>query len=71
MAARTSGVRTLITREIVPWDTSYELPAERAIANITTWRILHTDCRRPLRTLQDTFHAVIGLYWFKINKCNA
>lgn len=41
-------------------------PVERAIANIKAWRILHTDYRRPLRTFQDTFHAVIGLYWFKI-----
>lgn len=38
-------------------------PVERAIANIKTWRILHTDYRRPLRTFLDTFHAVIGLYW--------
>jgi hypothetical protein len=34
-------------------------PVERAIANLKTWRVLHTDYRRPLRTLQDTFHAVI------------
>jgi hypothetical protein len=40
---------------------------ERAIANITTWRILHTDYRRPLRTFQDAFHAAVGLYWFTIN----
>lgn len=43
-------------------------PVERAIANIKVWRILHTDYRRPLQTFQDTFHAVIGLYWFKLNR---
>jgi hypothetical protein len=46
-------------------------PVERAIANIKAWRILHTDYRRPLRTFQDTFHAAIGLYWFKLNRRSA
>lgn len=46
-------------------------PVERAIANIKTWRVLHTDYRRPLHTFQDTFHAVIGLYWFKLNRRSA
>ena len=43
-------------------------PVERAIANLKTWRILHTDYRRALRTFPDTFHAVVGLYWFKVNR---
>lgn len=46
-------------------------PVERAIANIKTWRILHTDYRRPLRTFHDSFHAAIGLYWFTINTRSA
>jgi DDE superfamily endonuclease len=46
-------------------------PVERAIANIKAWRILHTDYRRPLPTFQDTFHAVIGLHWFKLNRRSA
>jgi hypothetical protein len=46
-------------------------PVERAIANIKARRILHTDYRRPLRTFQDTFHAFIGLYWFKLNRRSA
>lgn len=46
-------------------------PVERAIANIKTWRVLHTDYRRPLRTFHDSFHAAIGLYWFTINTRSA
>lgn len=46
-------------------------PVERAIANIKTWRVLHTDYRRPLRTFRDSFHAAIGLYWFTINTRSA
>ncbi|WP_413784051.1 hypothetical protein, partial [Rathayibacter tanaceti] len=31
---------------------------ERTIANIKTWRIFHTDYRRPLHTFPDAFNAV-------------
>ncbi len=34
---------------------------ERTIANLKTWRILHTDYRRPYRTFSDTIAAIIGL----------
>ncbi|GLW93887.1 hypothetical protein Aglo03_47030 [Actinokineospora globicatena] len=34
---------------------------ERAIAHLKTWRILHTDYRRPYDTLAATITAVIGL----------
>jgi hypothetical protein len=40
-------------------------PVERAIAHIKSWRILHTDYRRPLRTYLTSFRAAIGLYFFK------
>ena len=50
---------------------AFRAPVERAIANIKVWRVLHTDYRRPLDTFQDTFHAAIGLYWFKINTGSA
>ena len=39
-------------------------PIERAIANLKTWRILHTVYRRPLLTHDDAFHAAIGPHWF-------
>ena len=38
---------------------------ERVIANIKTWRILHTDCRRPRETFEATLDAVRGLIFFQ------
>ena len=34
---------------------------ERAIANIKTWRVLHTGCRRPLDTFPETITAILGI----------
>jgi transposase len=38
---------------------------ERAIANLKTWRILHTDYRRPIATFRETITAVIGLHFYQ------
>ena len=38
---------------------------ERAIAHIKSWRILHTDYRRPLHTFEQTITAALSLYTFK------
>ncbi|TWD69846.1 transposase family protein [Rathayibacter rathayi] len=43
---------------------------ERTIASIKTWRIFHTDYRRPLRTFRDAFNAVHGLIFFTRQKTN-
>ena len=40
---------------------------ERAIAHLKSWRILHTDYRRPLRTYITSYRAAVGLYFFKLN----
>lgn len=40
---------------------------ERVIANIKTWRVLHTDYRRPRNTFTDTLNAVRGLIFFVRN----
>ena len=40
-------------------------PVERAMAHIKSWRILHTDYRRPLKTYATSFRAAIGLFFFK------
>ncbi len=40
--------------------------AERAIANYKTWRIMHTDYRRPEHTYTKAFHAVRALHFFKM-----
>ena len=38
-------------------------PVERAIAHVQSWRILHTDYRRPLRTYVTSYRAAVGLYF--------
>jgi hypothetical protein len=37
---------------------------ERAIANFKTWRIMHTDYRRPLATFAETISTVIALHFY-------
>ncbi len=60
-------------RELLEWEKAFNAdvsrlraPVERAIAHIKSWRILHTDYRRPLRTYLTSFRAAIGLYFFKL-----
>jgi transposase len=60
-------------RELLEWENEFNAdvsrlraPVERAIAHIKSWRILHTDYRRPLRTYLTSFRAAIGLYFFKL-----
>ena len=40
---------------------------EQAIANLKTWRILHTDYRRPLASFAETISAVIALEFYRID----
>ena len=37
---------------------------EQVIANFKTWRIMHTDYRRPLDTFPETISAVIALHFY-------
>jgi len=60
-------------RELLDWEKKFNAdvsrlrsPVERAIAHIKSWRILHTDYRRPLHTYLSSFRAAIGLYFFKL-----
>jgi len=39
-------------------------PVEQAIAHFKTWRIFHTDYRRPYGTYHDAFSAGRGLFFF-------
>jgi len=41
-------------------------PVERAFAHFKSWRIFHTDYRRPYDTYHDTFDAARGLFFFSI-----
>jgi DDE superfamily endonuclease/Helix-turn-helix of DDE superfamily endonuclease len=37
---------------------------EQVIANFKTWRIMHTDYRRPQATFPETISAVVGLHFY-------
>lgn len=39
---------------------------EQVIANLKTWRILHTDYRRPLKSFPETISTVVALHFYKI-----
>jgi transposase len=61
-------------RDLLEWEKKFNAdvsalraPVERAIAHIKSWRILHTDYRRPLATYLTSFRAAIGLYFFKLS----
>lgn len=41
-------------------------PVERTIAHLKSWRILHTDYRRPYRTYNEAFDAARGLFFFSL-----
>jgi hypothetical protein len=45
----------------------YRYVIERAIANFKTWRCMHTDYRRPLRTYRTAFSAIRSLHFFKLS----
>lgn len=38
---------------------------ERVIANLKTWRILHTDYRRPFTTFPETITTVAALEFYR------
>lgn len=43
---------------------SLRAPVERAIAHFKSWRIFHTDYRRPYCTYHDAYNAARGLFFF-------
>lgn len=59
-------------RELLDWEKDFNTALnkiryiiERSIANLKTWRILHTDYRRPLATFKQTISIVVGLAFFQ------
>lgn len=61
------------TDELLPWQKEFNTAVnsiratiERVIAHLKTWRILHTDYRRPLSTFRETIATVIALHFYKI-----
>lgn len=58
-------------RELLDWEKEFNTAVnrirymvERTIANFKTWRIVHTDYRRPLSTFKETISAVVNLHFF-------
>ena len=61
-------------RDLLDWEKEFNAevsrlraPVERAIAHLKSWRILHTDYRRPLCTYITSYRAAVGLYFFNLN----
>jgi hypothetical protein len=44
-------------------------PIERVIAHFKSWRIFHTDYRRPYQTYRDAYDAARGLFFFSLTWC--
>lgn len=42
-------------------------PIERVIAHFKSWRVLHTDYRRPYHTYREAYDATRGLFFFSIS----
>jgi hypothetical protein len=41
-------------------------PIERTVAHVKSWRIFHSDYRRPHRTYRDAYDAARGLFFFSL-----
>jgi hypothetical protein len=41
---------------------------EQVIANLKTWRILHTDYRRPLETFREAISCVVALHFYRMTR---
>jgi DDE superfamily endonuclease/Helix-turn-helix of DDE superfamily endonuclease len=58
-------------RELFSWEKEFNTDVarfrwiiEQVIANFKTWRIMHTDYRRPLQTFTETISAVVALHFY-------
>ena len=58
-------------RDLLDWEKEFNKQInkiryviEQVIANFKTWRIMHTDYRRPLATFASTISAVVGLHFY-------
>jgi hypothetical protein len=58
-------------RDLLDWEKEFNTQVnkirwviEQVIANFKTWRIMHTDYRRPIATFSTTISAVIALHFY-------
>ena len=66
-------IRKPAYRALLDWEKEYNTQInkvryviEQTIAQFKTWRVLHTDYRRPLNSFQETISSVISLHFYKI-----
>lgn len=59
--------------KLVAWEkqfnadiSSLRAPVEMLVAHFKSWRIFHTDYRRPSRTYRDAYDAARGLFFFSV-----
>lgn len=59
-------------RDLLDWEKTFNTQInktryviEQIIANFKTWRIMRTDCRRPLATFTATIAAVVGPHFYR------
>ena len=59
-------------RDLLDWEKKFNTQInkiryviEQIIANFKTWRIMHTDYRRPLATFPTTIATVVGLHFYR------
>ena len=64
-------IKKPIHRDLLDWEKEFNKQVnkirwviEQVIANLKTWRILHTDYRRPINTFSITISAVIALHFW-------
>lgn len=62
-------------RDLLDWEKDFNTQVnkirwmiEQVIANLKTWRILHTDYRRPINTFATTISAVIALHFYSLSE---
>jgi transposase len=65
-------IRKPAHRDLLDWEKEHNTAVnkvrwiiERTIANLKTWRILHTDYRRPYATFEETIATVVALEFFR------
>jgi hypothetical protein len=64
-------IRKPAHRKLLDWEKEFNKQVnkiryviEQTIANFKTWRIMHTDYRRPLATFITTISTVIALHFY-------
>ena len=72
-AGMITPIKKTACRKLLDWEREFNTAVnriryiiERTIANLKTWRILHTDYRRPLAGFTETITAVIALHFYKL-----